>query len=490
MRNKFKFLVVVLLVLAMVLVACKPKPEEVAEEVVVEEEPVVVEEVDVSVEEEDVVEEEEEVVEEVEEEVVEIEPNPYDGIIPASDIVFWHQHSGDREEVLQEIVQAFNDTNEYGITLTAEYQGGYGDIFNKMLPILGTPDVPDLVVAYQNQSATYQLAEALADINPMIDNAEFGLTDDDIADFFPGFYAQDINPAFDNMRTGFPPNRSMEVMYYNMDWLTELGYDAPPATPEEFREMACAATANPFSGATIEGSMGYKLSVDASRLASWTFAFGGNVFNYAGAEYSYDDPGVVASMQFIQDLINEGCADIVTERYGDQTDFGNGSLLFTVGSSSGLPYYGSAVDDGAGFEWSVAPLPHTTAEPVQNVYGASVSIPASTPEREIAAWLFVKYYTSPEVQAKWAMASGYFPVRSSVAAGLTDYFDANPAYKTAFDMLQYGVAEPPVPGYDFARDLASEAMAAIVDGADVAETLAKLDADSDVILADQLAQID
>ena len=88
------------------------------------------------------------------------------------------------------------------------------------------------------------------------------------------------------------------------------------------------------------------------------------------------------------------------------------------------------------------------------------------------------------------MASGYFPVRSSVADSLGEYFDANPAYKTAFDLLQYSAAEPPVPGYDFARDLASEAMAAIVDGADVAETLATLDADSDEILADQLAQID
>jgi multiple sugar transport system substrate-binding protein/sn-glycerol 3-phosphate transport system substrate-binding protein len=253
--------------------------------------------------------------------------------------------------------------------------------------------------------------------------------------------------------------------------------------------MACAATANPFSKATVEGSLGYKLSVDASRLASWTFAFGGDVFDYANAEYSYDDPAAIASMQFIQDLVNEGCADIVTENYGDQTDFGNGSLLFAVGSSSGLPYYGSAVDEGAAFEWSIAPLPHTTPDPVQNVYGASVSIPKTTPERELAAWLFIKYYTSPEVQATWAAASGYFPVRYSVAAGLTDYFEANPTFKTAFDMLQYGVAEPPVPGYDFARDLASEAMAAIVSGADVEATLTQLDLDSDEILADQLAQI-
>ena len=179
-------------------------------------------------------------------------------------------------------------------------------------------------------------------------------------------------------------------MYYNMDWLTELGYDAPPATPEEFKEMACAATANPYSGATAEGSLGYQLSVDASRFASWTFAFGGDMFDYENNLYDVNSDAAVAAFEFLQDLFDEGCATIVTERYGDQTDFGNGTLLFTVGSSSGLPYYRSAVEGGANFDWSVAALPNT-GTPKQDVYGASISIPKSTPERQLAAWLFVKY---------------------------------------------------------------------------------------------------
>ena len=90
------------------------------------------------------------------------------------------------------------------------------------------------------------------------------------------------------MRLGFPPNRSMEVLYYNEDWLAELGYDGPPTTPEEFKEMACAAAAQPFSGATAEGSMGYQLSIDASRFASFTFAHGGDVFDYDAGQYNYD----------------------------------------------------------------------------------------------------------------------------------------------------------------------------------------------------------
>jgi multiple sugar transport system substrate-binding protein/sn-glycerol 3-phosphate transport system substrate-binding protein len=412
----------------------------------------------------------------------------YSGVTPAENIIFWHNHSQERQEALQQIVDEFNSTNEWGITVTQEYQGSYGDIFNKMLPILNTPDVPDLVVAYQNQAATYQLDDALVDLNLFVNSPAWGLSEEDQGDFFPGFFQQDVNPSFENKRLGFPPNRSAEVMYYNTSWLTELGFDGPPTTPEQFKEMACAAAQTPFTQATVEGNNGYELSLDASRFASWTFSFGGDIFDYDSNQYTLNSEAAVAAMTFLQDLFNEGCATQVVENYGDQTDFGNGTLLFSIGSSSGLPFYGSAVEEGAGHEWSITTLP-ATGEPVLNVYGASVSIPKSTPERELAAWLFLKYYTSKEVQATWAQASNYFPVRESVAEGLTDYFAANPTFKTGFDLLQYSHFEPPVPGYDFVRTEIQNAMAAIVEGADVQETLDGLNETANQILEDNLSQI-
>ncbi|MEM7130251.1 MAG: extracellular solute-binding protein [Chloroflexota bacterium] len=416
----------------------------------------------------------------------------YEDVDPTSAVVtFWHQHSGGREEVLQEIVAAFNDSNEYGITVEASNQGGYGDIFNKMLNVAGTTDAPNLVVAYQNQAATYQLADALIDMTPLVDSETWGLADEDKADFFEGFYNADIFPSFDGARLGFPPNRSMEVMYYNADWLAELGFDGPPETPDEFAAAACAAAATPFTGVVGEApSIGYQLSADASRFASWTFAMGGDVFDYDAGAYSYDNEAATQAMSFLQGLFNDGCAAEVAERYGDQTDFGNGSLLFTVGSSSGLPFYKSAVEDGAGFNWSIAPLPRLTDDPVMNLYGASVSIGASTPEQEVATWLFIKYYTSPDVQAQWAQASNYFPVRESVADGMGSYFEENPAYEVAFNLLGFGKAEPPMPGYDFVRDIVEEQMVAIVNGAEVESTLAALTEESNEILTDQMMDME
>jgi len=140
----------------------------------------------------------------------------YEDVDPSGEtITFWHQHTRDREESLNAIVADFNENNEHGITINAEYQGGYGDIFNKMLSVAGTADVPNLVVAYQNQAATYQLADTLVDMRALVDSEAWGLSEEEQADFFPGFFSADLFPSFDDARLGFPPNRSMEMMYYN-----------------------------------------------------------------------------------------------------------------------------------------------------------------------------------------------------------------------------------------------------------------------------------
>ncbi len=387
-------------------------------------------------------------------------------------IEFWHQHTGAREEQLAEIIAEFNETNEYGITVEAINQGSYNDIYQRVTTNLatGTEDLPELVVAYGNQAAIYYLNDGLVNVDDFINSEAWGLSEEEAADFFEPFYNADI---FDGVRIGFPPNRSMEVMYYNSDWLAELSesgaisFDGPPTSPEQFREATCAATANPYSGASSDvPAIGYQLSTDASRFASWTFAFGGDIFDVEANQYTLNSPEAVEAVSFLQSLFEEGCAGEIFERFGDQTNFGNGATLFTVGSSSGLPFYGAAVEAGANFNWSVAPVPYVGENPVQNIYGASVSITRSTPEAELATWLFVKYYTSAEVQARWAVASNYFPVRSSSAESLADYMMENEAFTTAFELLPFTKAEPTVPGYDPVRAEMQSALESIISGID------------------------
>ena len=391
-------------------------------------------------------------------------------------VAYWFQHSGYREEELQKMITEFNETNEWGITVVGEYQGGYNDIYNKMITAISGNSTPDLVVAYQNQAAGYQVSDALVDLTPYVDDAKWGLGAE-YDDFFEGFITQDINVQFGGKRLGFPPNRSVEVLYYNLTWLKELGFSGPPESWEDFYEMCKAAT---DSG---NNKFGYAISTGASNVYAQIISRGGEIQTESG--YKYNSPELKASMTLMKKIFDDGYGIKIAERYGNQTDFANRKVMFTMGSTSGMPYYAQAIDGSelGPFEWSVAPIPHTTDTPVMDVYGASISIPKSTPEKQLAAWLFIKWMSNPEQQATWVRASNYFPVRKSTAAELGSYFEENPQYEDAFNILTTSItkAEPPFAGYDEVRDVVDSAFNDILDGADIDETLADLDEEANEI---------
>jgi multiple sugar transport system substrate-binding protein len=99
-----------------------------------------------------------------------------------------------------------------------------------------------------------------------------------------------------------------------------------------------------------------------SNYAALVFARGGNIFDYENNQFTLNTPEARDSLGQMKDLLDRSCAARIAESSGDQTDFGNSQNLFTMGSSSGLPFYQLAIDGGAtdGFEWSVAAIFHTT----------------------------------------------------------------------------------------------------------------------------------
>jgi multiple sugar transport system substrate-binding protein len=244
-------------------------------------------------------------------------------------------------------VDEFNATNPYGIFVEARNEGGYNDIYNKMIAGLTTGEVPGLTVAYQNQAAAYMVADGLVDLDPYINHPEYGLSEAELNDFFQAFIDGDRLPQFGNKPYGFPPNRSMEMLYYNAEWLAELreaghiSFDGPPQTPEQFSEAVCAGAENPFSKNPDPSiSIGYQIRTDASNYAALVFARGGDIYDYENNQFTLDTPEARDGLGQMKELLDQGCAARIAERFGDQTDFGNGQNLFTMGSSSGCPSTG------------------------------------------------------------------------------------------------------------------------------------------------------
>jgi len=76
-----------------------------------------------------------------------------------------------RDKGLQDMVSQFNSSNPYKVTVKSEYAGAYNDIYNKMITAIAAGSMPNLVVAYQNQAAGYQVAKALVDMDVYVQDA-------------------------------------------------------------------------------------------------------------------------------------------------------------------------------------------------------------------------------------------------------------------------------------------------------------------------------
>jgi ABC-type glycerol-3-phosphate transport system substrate-binding protein len=370
-------------------------------------------------------------------------------------VIYWHNRPQKDQDLLQSMLDEFNKSNPYGITAEAEIAGAsYNDVYSKVSAAIQAGQPPSMSVAYQNQAAFYRGQDAVVDLTPFVNSSKYGLSDADKSDYFQTFLDSDKNPQFKGEILGFPTQRSMEVMYVNMDWLNKLGYTEPPTDWATFEEIACKASQEP-------DKYGWAFRHDASNFASQVFSRGGQIVSDDGSKYVFDSQAGVDTLKMIQRLFEKKCAiEIPTsERYGEQNRFANGQVLFVFASSSGLPFYADSVTKGANFKWDIAMEPNT-GTPAVDLYGASISVYKTTPEQELASWLVIKFLGETAQTAKWAAETGYLPVRKSAQAPVIAAFKESSlwgpvadTYAKMFDWAQYAKIEAPVAGYDPVRAL-------------------------------------
>ena len=199
------------------------------------------------------------------------------------------------------------------------------------------------------------------------------------------------------------------------------------------------------------------------------FSRGGDLITGDGSAYTLDTPQMRASLEMLRTLCADEAAELLEDPLAVRHAFSDGKALFVMRSSSGLPLYRNDVAAGAGFTWDVAPVPYDGDVPVLDVYGASLAICRSTPEKQLAAWLFIRWFTQPGPQSEWSHATGYFPVRRSTARDVASYF------RVSYGLLALGKPEPRVIGYGAVREMIEDCLVQVLNGADVERSLADLE---------------
>ncbi len=363
---------------------------------------------------------------------------------------FWHPWVGQEGEAIRSLVETFNLTNEWNIVIVASSMGSLDGVQTQMEQVLaGQSDVPDLVVAFPYQALSWEPELPLANWQPFIDDDHWGLSSEATADFYPVFWRQD---QAGGRQVGIPALRSAQVLYYNSTWARELELFSPPLTSQQLADQACASADALRSDATVENDSfgGWIVSANDAALLSMIYTFGGTILNPSAeageSPYRFKTPAAEGAFTFMRELYDGKCAWL-PESSNAEAAFAERSGLFTTGSVMGIPYQASQFNQHhRGDEWTVIPYPVPDlpgAAPAIDVYGPSFFLLPATVERQVAAWLFVRWLLQPEQHVRLVEASASFPLRQSELPLLTGFLQQYPAYAAALLLLPSALGSGP-----------------------------------------------
>ena len=86
---------------------------------------------------------------------------------------------------------------------------------------------------------------------------------------------------------------------------------------------------------------------------------------------------------------------------------------------------------------------------------------SSTPEKQLASWIFMKYFTEAQNQASWIEESGYFPTRLSTSKFLATYIVDHPIWTQSLNYLAYGKFEPRFESWSLIQGVLQDASARV-----------------------------
>ncbi len=380
--------------------------------------------------------------------------------VPPSDlrgtiIHFWHNWSGPAGDMVHTLVEDFNLHNEWGIMVVPVRQDTLDEMTANVRTAINTSDQPDLIVGYSHQYLEWNEIAGLVDLRAYVSDPVWGLNLEEQADFYPVIWEQDV---VDGKRLGMPAQRSAQVLFYNTTWAQSLGFTTPPVTPEQFMEQACASAQQTDNLAGDDsqqarpvnqqfGAGGLIISNDYSAMLGWIYSFGGEVIHFPEPSlgqtvYNFNNPQVEETFTFLRGLYDQLCAWQPDNQFPVE-EFASRRGLFFTGSVMDIPAISNAFDRAGNHDqWSIAPFPSPSAQPANDVYGTSFVILPSTPQRQLAAWLLIKWLLSSSNQALLVEKTSALPLRISTLDYLATFQNRYPQWTGALELLPQGRSEP------------------------------------------------
>ncbi len=344
----------------------------------------------------------------------------YDG--SAVTITFYHTMGENLRTVLDDYIAEFNKIYPQ-ITVSHKQVGKYDDVRDQITNEIMVGEQPNLAYCYPDHVAMYNVAGVVAQLDALITSTEsdyvggqLGFSDEQKADFMPGYYNEGRQFASGHMYT-LPFSKSTEVLYYNKTFFEANGLQ-PPKTWDEL-EALCKRIKEIDPNCI---PLGY--DSEANWFITMCEQYDSPYTSATGEHFLFDNQTNRDFVKKFKSWYDKGYLT-TQELYGNYTsglfvnqDSSTAKSYMSIGSSAGATHQRPEMVDGKyPFEVGITTIPQINAESPKVIsQGPSICIfKNDNPQEVIASWLLVKFLTtSVEFQAEFSMASGYVPVIKSV----------------------------------------------------------------------------
>ena len=309
-------------------------------------------------------------------------------------VTFWHAMNGAQEEALTKITEDFMKENPK-IKIELQNQSQYPDLQAKINSTLPSPkDLPTISQAYPGWLWNAAQDDMLVDLKPYMDDKTIGWGDQE----------EIRKPLLEGAQIegkqyGIPFNKSTEALVYNADLLKEYGV-AVPKTLEELKEASKTIyekSNHEVVGAGFDSLNNYYVIGMENKGEEFT------------KDLKFDSKKSKEEIDYYLDGVKDGYFRIAGSDKYLSGPFANGKVAMFIGSIAGEGYVKK--DTEGKFEYGVAPRP----EKINLQQGTDIYMfNSATAEQKSAAFMYLKYLSSPDVQLYWAEQTGYMPVLQSV----------------------------------------------------------------------------
>lgn len=359
----------------------------------------------------------------------------------STEVVFWHSFGGSLGETVQTIVDEYNEGQgkEKGVFVNAVYQGYEG--------------TDKLILAYQTKDAANacDINIGLTSTIPSMLDLEWTVKASDMMEKHPeGIQPDDFYPSllrsvsYQDEAIALPLSNSTLVMYYNVDALKEAGFSEPPKTLEELAQYTEALTKKDAEGNITQ--YGFECQVKRYQLVNYITSqsedsfFGDQEGGRAGAMTKLtcgEDGTLDAFLEKWDSLVALEGYQPVEGKVAEE--FSAGTCAIALMSSSKCQSVEGLVNGS--FEWATAPIPKVNESDTSGaaVGGSCMVLMNRGDEKRVdAAWDFMSYISSPEIQCRISMASGYVPttLEAEELEDMKTFYEEHPQYKTALDVIK------------------------------------------------------